>query len=333
MKLRARKMLVLVGCALVASSAYACGIELEGTGGAADAGPTSSSGGSGPGASTSSGASGTSGGPGSTTSSGGSTSGGTSGTSTSSGDVGDAAPDAPGGTCTTTTIPGALTGCLPVAGFTNGTFEGRPTSCARGGVVPALILPDVLAANTTAQEGAFWHQIALPMAGSFTVEAVLKVTGTSAASTGAGFSIALVNRNADAATALPTTGQSATNYGIRRLVDFPGVTAMVRAYTQLKLVPSAVPNLSYDPDVGPSDGIPAAEDRYTLVVRHEAGAANLTSILTRSSDPTVIGPVTIPLAGTAIETGSAFVGVTAATGNSYTAEHQLLSLTITRCDP
>lgn len=321
MKLGARKMLVLVGCGLVASSVYACGIELEGTDGGSDSGATSS--GVVPGTSSSGGSS--SGGSGSTSSSSGTPSG---SSGASSGDLADASTDGPdGSTCVTTTILGADTGCSSEAGTNAGIFQGHDISCTRSADVSQG--PSLLTSNDRSREGAVWYALPLSMTGAFTVEAVVSVKAADN-DVGAGFAVAFLTPDDSTPAVLPGTGGSGPLLGSLRLSGFSGVAALVRNYLQVTLASAVLPTAA-TAVTGPSAGQPEREQRYQLRISHEVGMGPLRAELSRDTGG-VIAPIDIPVAGTAVEAESAIVGITASTGEAYRSEQQLVSLTITRCD-
>lgn len=316
-----RRWFVLATCAATAaSSLYACGLDLEAGPSDTPEGGTSSGKGPGPSSSSSS-SSGSSSGETSSSSSG------EAGASSSS--SGDAS-TTDGATCTTVTILPANVPCPPDDTTLSTEIDGHKVTCTRRGVVavpgPA---PEVLTADADSQELGLWVALPLEMSKSFTVEAVIDITGSG--SVGAGFGIGFVNPDLDGAASVPTTGGAATLLGMARLDNFEGAAAVVQNYNNLHLLGITVPDLGFGQNPGQTTA-PVTPQRYNLTVRHAAGPGAPLASLVAITSSVPVADVEVPIVNSAVETTSAFVGLTASTGTFAKSEQKLVSFTITTCD-
>lgn len=324
MKLRARRLLALAGCtALVASSMYACGIDLEGTPGDGDAGASS-------GTASSSGVSSTS--SGSSSSSGNGPNGSSSSTSGVLPDGGDAA------TCNEIAIAQADLQCPVGPGSTANTFTvgDEAVTCLRlhdadGGATS----PSSLTSDSTSEAGAVWVQRRLERADGYEITARIAIP-TVAGSPGTGVTLAFVSANDSQAgiDAAPPLGSSSAWMGVADIVGFSGVAAVVQTYLSLFLYDTAVPSpvvfVEGWPGTGPTLGTVTAQTFFEIHAVHEPGADVITVQLLQGA--TELRSIEMSLAGTPVAEHIDYLGVTAATGGTTVGEVQLLGLTLT-CRP
>lgn len=300
-----------------ASGLYACGLSLEAS--PSDPIEAGTSSGVGPRPSSSSSSSSTGGSS--------SSSSGDAATSSSSSSSGDAGGD--GGSCETYELLATEVPCAVVDGPNSAMIKGHNVHCTRVSAVNATSAATLTMDETNEQLG-LWIDLPISMSRAFEIEAVLDVKAV--AGVGAGFGIGLVRANADAAVNIPTVGGTGPRLGMTQLENFSGVAALVQNYTNVVLSGVQVPDITFT--TRPGNESPALVQRYHLRITH-SGAPGVSPRALLTAEPTALQQayeVELPTAGSAVESDSTFVGLTAATGGSTSSEQTLVSFSVRTCD-